>query len=544
MGCITTASANFSLKLWFDEILQSFMNGKSITHLHFNFWKFWRNDFGGILFTVWTKDVVTSVNEDGSIVGEKIERLGQEITCSKQLQGFFYTSQRGERIWPLDTDTKNNNSFFFNGLTMTGGIYTHCTGANIDTHSFFGHITHEYSGDTYGLTVWVKYDPENNTIITGEGGGFANNLQSFNNQYNLWLLYDYNGGIGGWGLEFILNPNEYVTTTNTYPSNRFFHLNDGRDTYTWMDWSPITGDNIVFVGRYCDKMEKYHPGSGNILCQLLSGTNSTNGTWINVHAGSFIDQLLLLKIQGIIGMSTDVGDKLKDIAGNEKDSKTQYFSSVNVNNATLINAAKKKAGELCTTNTSNNSNIICIENMDTEKNLSELKGKTIIVQNGNLTLKGKMSPNDNGINVFVDKGKLIFKFDSSEKVTFNEKGFVDTNTWTYQGIYLKGNFIVNGLVEVETGDFKYFIHGKFTSLNTYSASQTPAARINQIRQLFNWKINPNTTDQELASKIDLTQVFKWRCNYENSTDGSPCNEGDFANSPLNIINQTIPSPFF
>ncbi|MBQ7073904.1 hypothetical protein IJM86_02365 [bacterium] len=45
-------------------------------------------------------------------------------------------------------------------------------------------------------------------------------------------MYDYNGGIGGWGLEFILNPNEYVTTTNTYPSNRFFHLNDGRDTYT------------------------------------------------------------------------------------------------------------------------------------------------------------------------------------------------------------------------------------------------------------------------------------------------------------------------
>jgi len=60
-----------------------------------------------------------------------------------------------------------------------------------------------------------------------------------------------------------------------------------------------------------------------------------------------LDQLLLLKIQGIIGMSTDASSDTAALAGNERDAKTQYFSSVNVNNATLVNYAKRRAEELC-----------------------------------------------------------------------------------------------------------------------------------------------------------------------------------------------------
>jgi len=60
-----------------------------------------------------------------------------------------------------------------------------------------------------------------------------------------------------------------------------------------------------------------------------------------------IDTLFFLKIQGLIGLSSDVGRDALDILGNENDSKTQYFSSVNLNNATLINYAKRRAEEFC-----------------------------------------------------------------------------------------------------------------------------------------------------------------------------------------------------
>ncbi|MDR0650951.1 MAG: hypothetical protein LBG59_06220 [Candidatus Peribacteria bacterium] len=47
-------------------------------------------------------------------------------------------------------------------------------------------------------------------------------------------------------------------------------------------------------------------------------------------------------------MSSDASKDLASLAGEQvNDSKTQYFSTVNVNNATLVNVAKRRAEELC-----------------------------------------------------------------------------------------------------------------------------------------------------------------------------------------------------
>lgn len=100
---------------------------------------------------------------------------------------------------------------------------------------------------------------------------------------------------------------------------------------------------------------------------------------------------------------------------------------------------------------------------------------------------------------------------------------------------MKGNFIVNGLVKLATGKEKqkYFIHGKFTSLNTYDIPTQQ--RIEQVQKIVpNW--NTITWGQ-----IDLTKVFQWRCNLGSGTDGSACTVGEFKDSPLSIINQNYPS---
>ena len=52
-------------------------------------------------------------------------------------------------------------------------------------------------------------------------------------------------------------------------------------------------------------------------------------------------------------MSTEASQNLSNLAAQENDAKSQYFSSVNVNQATLINTAKKNAVKLCAASTSN-----------------------------------------------------------------------------------------------------------------------------------------------------------------------------------------------
>ncbi|MDR2191042.1 MAG: hypothetical protein LBP53_07990 [Candidatus Peribacteria bacterium] len=244
-----------------------------------------------------------------------------------------------------------------------------------------------------------------------------------------------------------------------------------------------------------------------------------------------LDQLLLLKIQGIIGMSSDVKDDTKNLAGNEADSKTQYFSSVSVNNATLINAAKRRAEELCRGKRGSSSNDVICQEGATTKTVSEIAGKTLIVKKGNLILKGVSSLATQPLDIFVDEGVLTFNPESS-RISFDTKGHPVSSyaMGVASGVYLKGNFVINGLVKV-TQDYKYFIHGKFTSLNTYAAPSSQ--RMTQLDNL----LEPNPT----ADEIDLTKVFKWRCNYGSGSDGIACPPSEFQGAPLIIINQNYPS---
>jgi hypothetical protein len=273
-----------------------------------------------------------------------------------------------------------------------------------------------------------------------------------------------------------------------------------------------------------------------------------------------LDQLLLIKIQGIVGLSTDTEDQgVEALGGNQaEESKTQFFSTVNVNNATLINQAKRTAENLCRgkwdTKFSLNGDVLCWDIGGSNKPdhtvlVEEIKGKTLVAKGGTLTLEGKMETSNDNLDIFVDKGILRLTWDPADRINFNTNGFPVQSgdiSSIASGIYLKGNFIINGLIDVankfNTNVPRFFIYGKFTSLNTYAKELAD----NRVKQLSGLLLNQGITSND----INLNEVFKRRCNtyLGVGSDGSSCSSIDgsgknisFSSSPLIIIGQEYPS---
>ncbi|MDR3169361.1 MAG: hypothetical protein LBU27_06480 [Candidatus Peribacteria bacterium] len=224
------------------------------------------------------------------------------------------------------------------------------------------------------------------------------------------------------------------------------------------------------------------------------------------------------------------------LLGNEANAKQQYFSSVNLNQASLINTAKQRAEELCRGKWGTEvGEIYCVDRASRTYNVSVIKDKIVIVRKGNITLKGEMTSSSNPLNIFIDGGRLILDM-SGQVQSFDKNGYPTVSDAVYTGIYLKGNFIINGIMvgnDNKPVENQTFIHGKFTSLNTYAEpSQQRQTQLNHL-------LNPEPTTGE----IDLREVFSRRCEWGMTTDGfGACpTTGDFTNSPLIIINQNYPS---
>lgn len=485
-----------------DESLNDYIS--SVSHVHFGFSK--NNFWGFFVFSTAENNDEAGNNSQGTKID--VGEGGKYIFCKRKLNGLYYNSQRGDILWPLSEESKFGSDY----VTLTGGLYTSCSGDNVNPYDIYGYLKHTYKEENqqkreYWLMAWVKYNAESWSLLN-DTASFWSTFGRFDNRYPVGLIYDNNGWIGFVGCT--LNGTEDQT-------NRLVAaLNDTQIESVF----EYTGEKVQFKGTW------------GVESNVLDCSN----------IGLAIDQLLLLKIQGIIGISKDMKGGLENLAGNEANSKTQFFSSVNVNNATLINTAKKNAEQICArdqTNTDDN-RVKCISS-DIVYNINQFKENTLVVNGANVTLKGMMNKKNAPLDIFVNGGKLILDLDTDTQTAFTEDGFPvyngenETRPIAYTGIYLKGNFIVNGLVEVATGKEKqkYFIHGKFTSLNTYDIPTQQ--RIEQVQ-----KIVPNW-DTITWGQIDLTKVFKWRCNLGSGTDGSACTVGEFKDSPLSIINQNYPS---
>lgn len=470
------------------------------------------NDFGGGVFWLGSQTYNTPIS---------INFWSESKKCTKKLRGIYYNDARWARLWPLDQETLSlltTSDASYAWLTVTGGLYTACQW-NDSKYGIFGYIKYELAGTpktTSYIIAWAGLNFGTNGYLAT---GAKNNFQYFNNETPIGFIRDSVGWIwfvGGavTGTQDLLN---YLNGTGTI--NNAFTLGSGVTSITSSWW-------------------------------LSSGTT-----------GNAEDTMWNLLIQGnaILSKAVSIYEK-KALLGN-LEKRTVLLSSSDINSSTVINTAKKNAEALCRgnaykveysnkqiLNSSVPGSILCYKDssdlfIQLNGNSSYYAGKTIVLKNGNLTLKGSMDTDYPPLDIFIDWGNLYIENTSGlgNLTKFNIQGFpVSTATGINQGKFLRGNFIINGLLlggtvwSPTTINNKLHIQGKFVSLNT--PSEPSQWRIDQVNDLLG-------TSPSYASRIGLESLLSWYCNLNSDgSDWSSCWDSALITStPFVILDGTYPS---
>jgi len=476
------AIGNANIVLKFPDLnIQSFENKFSLVHFTAP-----GNNFLWSIFRLASK----------STTGMTIGLNGQTQTCSKLIRGLYFNSQRGKRIRPLDSYTltllqQQNDSY--DSLQISWWLYTTC---DENPYSVFWSIKYTRWGRDSYIVAWTKLEYRNNKIVPG----FAKSLQYFDNKVLIGYIYDSNGGIGYIGGKLV-GHEELITFLNDWGS-----INSGF-IYSW--------DKIV--SRNWDRATSIQ-------------------SWNNE-----MEMMRNLIIQWSVGLSKSIdADERLSLLGNLQN-KTVIYNGSNINSSTLINFAKQKAQELCqgkkkNLDISTDEKILCYENRSITIDLdqtTDYENKTIIVKSGNVTLQGGMQESSPSIDLFVDKW-LLYLPETFTWQTFDDQGYPSNTNIISSWLYLRGNFIINGLIIWGTSGFNHKLHlqGKVTTLNTPLEATTE--RINQIESMFGNTYN---------NFINLQNVFTRQCWLNGmSADGVRCDTGSIVSTiPLVILNGSFAS---
>jgi len=504
----TITQISSSLRLNFPNVAQSFGNKVSLVHFTAP-----GNDFLWSIFWLASKSV-TPMNI----------KLGTEtkLWCTKLIKGLYFNSQRGKRIRPLDSETlqilsKQNPTY--NNLTISWWLYTSCTGTSSSTtwispYGIFWAITYTRWGQTSYIVAGTALDYDNNKITPT----FADSFQYFDNKVPIGYIYDSNWGIGFVGGDLSGHQNLIADLNTNWSINNSFRY------WTWGDIEGV-GDRT---------------------------------TTIKTESWNAIQTMRNLIIQWSVGLSKSINESERlSLLGNFQN-QTVLYNENEINSSTLINFAKQKAQTICqgkkvyTDGTLRSltsrelwiwwGNIVCIQNEDLIIDLTKpdtYKNKTIIVKSGNIILEGSMSSDSPALDIFLDKG-LVYLPNSFERQSFNDKWFPANNGIT-SWLYLKGNFIINGLlvggdgktpIGIEWFNHKLHFQWKMTMLNT--PLQPAIEKIGQIEYMF-WS--------DYNDFINLQNVFTRTCWFDGKgSDWTPCEIGwNIATTPLVILNGNYPS---
>lgn len=524
-----TSAANF--KMNFSNI--PMVDPNSISPIHFkdndnDFWWF-------IYFSNWT-------GEASDLEWEYVDQVEWSTVtyrCKKQLKWFYYDSERWERLWALDSETRWRIN---QDVTLSWWLFTMCV--NKDDYDndisyceeiaeesdltdcidgvnkkyagdnwIYWAIVHEFEWQKFVLVAWVSYSPSEQRIEVNND--LSPTLKRFDNKFPVWFIYDAN-----WWIGFVWCELTWATT----PENVLDKLDE-----TWLD----------------DLFEYTTLSKTGI--KLKEDVN----LWLNCeNIWSAWNSLIWLIIQWLIGMGRDTDTA---ILWNAIDSKMQYFSSANINNATLMNYSRERAESLCRWRWSSTADfsqsIICVDNPTNgvlDASADGYKWKTIIVKNWDVKVSPAATKDELYYDIFVGSWNLIIDESSAQLFVFKKDWFVSNkstdefrdiinseidnannlgqnfvHTWEDVAVaaLLKWNFIVNWWVKAAGGNnllHKYFIHGKFTTKDTFD---------------------------------ELGKVFKWRCVYwesnENPKNYCPYSqEHSYTNAFLVVIDQNYSSPLF
>lgn len=495
--------------------------------VHFNVWG---NDFGGGFFWTEAKALATP---------QEVTANDERLLCSTQIRGFYYNSQRGERLWPLDTDSQRDlaeiqSSYWDTQLTINWGFYTNCQkkqagklvpenedGRTNSLYGIYGRITHTYKGREYSIYAGLLNNLQQNELPTAE---LRCNFQRIDNQYPFGYIYDKAGGIALVGA--------YVKSENLAQVNAFHEsfIEKLSKTKCVNDFYSLREDP--------NNPEKTIPKTDDPILWPKDNT-------LIFGNGNALETMMNLGIRGIVGLSSQVLGQ-KGIEGNTKQTSLLVSTTENISN--IINIANKRAESLCRNRWGNlnpNGDVICAKNgglIDPQ----EYAGKTIIIQQGDLTLKNYMETTNQPITI------LLMTWDIKLPNTEANQRFLGNGYPNKNGIikanFLKGNFIINGLIQGDSNSNneiqrKLIVHWKIASFNTLN-TPTNEAHTNIT------KIGIN-----LNKKIRLSEIFTWKCNRKEGIDldGNPCgkltegqdpNKDFLVDKSFGLIDMYFPSKLF
>ena len=524
----------------------------------------WGNDIGGGFFWREVEDLATPVTISANGTGN--------VECYGRVKGFYYSSQRGERLWPLDGESQDqlrNLNTNYGDLAMKWWRYTRCQG---NENNIYGKITHTYKDKSYDLIAGVSYNVTGNKLTTPPA--LRCNFQRLNNAIPFGYIYDSAGGIGILGASIKSSVMKLATKwdADAYRDIHSFHKEYLGQLENWKCVSDIF-DHDGQNPRYNDgSIPNY---SSDKLDRLL-----------DFGFGSAQTTLFKLGIRGIIWLSSELSNNSRgSIEGNQAG--TSLLLNTDNSIAGVINLARQRAEELCRNkwqavpggylqlhpnvtilcydgNINSNSKLLHIDHYDIGKNGKKID--LIVAKNTDVWLNHYQWWQESTAataNIFVDKWDL-FLTDSTpvgELTTFRENGYRKnkleaSEPWDSRGNFLKGNFIVNGLIIGIKSDASQFtpiknklvIHGKVASYNTYT---TPDDNKKQVIKDILESDGRGNIQEERLKFIGLDQVFKWSCNSATGTgsDGTPCIGTDkgssfITNKAFSLIDMDLSSPLF
>ena len=497
--------------------------------VHFNVWG---NDFGGGFF--WTEAKALATPQEVSANGER-------LLCSAQIRGFYYNSQRGERLWPLDTDSQRDlaeiqSSYWDTQLKINWGFYTNCQkkqneklipenedGRTNSLYGIYGRITHTYKGREYSIYAGLLNNLQQNELPTAE---LRCNFQRIDNQYPFGYIYDKAGGIALVGA--------YVKSENLAQVNAF------HESFTEKLSKTKCVNDFYSLREDPNNPEKTIPKTDDPILWPKDNT-------LIFGNGNALETMMNLGIRGIVGLSSQVQTSdQKGIEGNTKQTSLLVSTTENISN--IINIANKRAESLCRNRWGSltpNGDVICAKNGG-EIDPTTYAGKTIIIQQGDLTLKNYMETTNQPITI------LLMTWDINLPNTKANQRFLGNGYPNKNGIikanFLKGNFIINGLIQGDSNSNneiqrKLIVHWKIASFNTLN-TPTNEAHTNIT------KIGIN-----LNKKIRLSEIFTWKCNRKEGIDldGNPCgkltegqdpNKDFLVDKSFGLIDMYFPSKLF
>ena len=466
--------------------------------------------------------------KDGVIIETQWPGGLEQKKCFYKVRGFYYNSQRGERLWPLDEESKVALQAFdhasYAKLQLVGWRYTNCEGINEnaeenDTYGIYGDIQHTYNGEDLHLTAGVAYNSTNNTMQ--ENGGLRCNLQRLNNSYPFGYYYDTYGHIGMIGAK--------ITKSGMGNPNKVNNFHSGLNSL--LDEGVCINKVFDYNGRELNFNDK----------KTLTGFwGAAELDWfLDVDPGSAKTTIFNLGIKGIIGLSNEINNEEKKFfEGNSLESTLLLRTDTTISQ--VVNLVRKNAENLCRgkwkeewVHRDPNADVICIDNtknLDTtpiDVTAEDLADKTVIIKSQNVNLTKYQSAQDaKPINLFIDRGNLFLpkSGNTGNMATFTPWGYLKDGAEgpeDSKANFLKGNFIINGLFLAGSNgedkiSNKLYIHGKLISFNTFK--KPTDQRVSTVMEILGNKL----WKPAYKEKIGLDQLFSWACVLGTGTDGTQC----------------------